>query len=198
MSRLRRHLSLRLAVLSGVAWLALPSVLLAESLVGLPYLIVPAGISDNLQSESYINDYFEIKAEPINDLEAGFIEIAADPVMEPEMIEVPPDRYSRGYRSGIDVYRYMAEHSFDDEPMLVVYAKADPAMALPEVVVIAASIDPNFTHVTAAEAIIDPIVQGEDRVYLHISTPPEPPAGVARPPSPVEPMKRRFFTDQLQ
>ncbi len=115
--------------------------------------------------------------------------------VEHAWVEVAPDAFSSRYRSGIDVYKNMAEHSFDDEPMVVTYAKADPAMALPEVVVISASIDSEYTHITAAEAIIDPLARGEDKIYLQITAPSAALSDAPGAAAPGKPKQRRFFTE---
>ncbi|MEH6823201.1 MAG: hypothetical protein V7629_04720 [Motiliproteus sp.] len=120
--------------------------------------------------------------------------VKSDQAESQQWVVVAPDGFSSGYRSGIDVYKNMAEHSFDDEPMVVIYAKADPAMALPEVVVISASIDSEYTHITAAEVIIDPIAWGEEAIYLQISEQSDAPGAGA--PSTLK--QRRFFTEPLQ
>lgn len=161
--------------------------LLAEETLGLPYTVVKA----NPAEDKWHQQDVEIAAEMVKTAEEDFVEIAADPIIELVMTEVAPDSYGSSYRSGIDVYKAMAEHSFDDEPMWVVYAKADPAMTLPEVVVIPVSMDRLYTHITAAAEIIDPIARGEDKVYLRINELPENPASSDQR----KPRPRRFFSE---
>lgn len=163
--------SLKLGVLLAIGC---GSGVLAATKIGLPYAVVKSNPSEARHSERDV----EVAAGPVVALEEGNVEIA-------------PDAYSSHYRSGIDVYRELNEGSFDDEPMLVVYAKADPALALPEVVVIPASRDINYTHITAAERIIDPIARGEDLIFLRLG-------GLADQPEtpPSKPKQRRFFSQE--
>lgn len=165
-------------------------VLLAASTIGLPYTLV---MPDRIEDRHWDQDV-EISAETVTALEEGDVEIAAEPVLEPVMLEVAPDSFNRRYRSGIDVYKNMTEHGFDDEPMAVIYAKADPAMALPEVVVVPASKDSNYSHITAAEAIADQIARGEDKIYLSIDALPVESGAAASG----KPEQRRFFTEPLR
>jgi hypothetical protein len=125
-----------------------------------------------------------------------YIETVADAVNEPVLVEIAPDRYSRTYRSGIDVYKMMSDEGFDDEPMVVIAPEVDLSLQ-PRIVVIAAYSPPVYTHVTAAQAIIDPVARGEDAIYLLISSPPEPPEG-RRPKAVVKPKERRFFSTPVE
>ncbi|MFT5720327.1 MAG: hypothetical protein ACI9W6_000617 [Motiliproteus sp.] len=188
----RRALSLTAVLLLGCR----SGVLLAAGEIGLPYAVVPAGPDDAWQRAPDV----EIAAGPVTAKEsapetakeAGFVEIAAGPVAVLSLVEVPPDPYSRGYRSGIDVYRSLSEDGFDNEPMPVVYARADPARALPDVVVTPASSDRRYSHITAAQRHSDPVALGEDRIHLTINTLPV----ENRSSLPLKPSKKRFFSQK--
>ena len=161
-----------------VAVLCAAPLVSAAELVGLPYTTVGVG-------------------QPRTQIGIDYIETQAEPMPEPEMVEIAPDPYSREYRSGVDVYKAMGERSFDDEPMLVVYPAVDPAMAPPEIVVTPASIEVAYTHITPAQQIIDPIAQGEDAIFLLISSPPEPPSGAQPLEKPSRKKQRRFFSQPV-
>ncbi|MFT6915636.1 MAG: hypothetical protein ACJAWL_001946 [Motiliproteus sp.] len=180
-------------VRNRVLWLAVAlllgcrsSVLLAAGEIGLHYAVVPAGPD---AVEGLARDV-EISPGPVKAQEQGFVEIVAGPVAVLSMVEVAPDPFSAGYRSGIDVYRSLSEDGFDNEPMQVVYARADPARALPDVVVTQSSSALSYHHVTAAQQQVEPVALGEDRIHLTIDTlPVEDPS-----PLPPNPQKRRFFS----
>lgn len=190
-----RHGALAAVLLLG----CYSGLLLAASGIGLPYTVVAAGADEDRQwgrshSDAVVGQeqgYVVIVADPVVG-PAHNVDIAAGPLLLLSPVEVAPDSFSAGYRSGIDVYRSIAEGGLDNEPMRVVYAQADPAMALPEVVVTPASIDQSYDHITAAQPLIDPVIRGEDRIYLTINTLP----AEERSPLPLKPQQRRFFSQK--
>lgn len=86
-------------------------VLLAEETLGLPYTVVKA----NPAEDKWHQQDVEIAAEMVKTAEEDFVEIAADPIIELVMTEVPPDSYESSYPRGTDVYKAMDEHRFDED-----------------------------------------------------------------------------------
>lgn len=146
----------------------------ANELIGLPYTTVAPGVPGTQLGIDYVRT-----------------EADADALAEPPMVEVPADGYSSSYRNGIDVYKEMADEGFDDEPMVVVFPEADASLVT-DIVVIAASSESVYTHVTSAQAVVDPVAWGEDEIYLQISAPPDPLEGEGV--KVVKPKERRFFS----
>ncbi len=149
----------------------------AADQIGLPYTTVAYGL-------------------PLTQLGIEYIETAADPVIEPLMVEIVPDSYSRSYRNATDVYKDMTENSFDNEPMVVIAPETDHSLET-DIVVIAAYTAPEVIHVTPSQKIVDPIARGEDAIYLQISLPPEPPGGF-EPKAVIKPKERRFFSRPVE
>jgi hypothetical protein len=113
------------------------------------------------------------------------------------MVEVVPDLFSASYRHGKEVYKEMAEHSFDNEPMLVIVPESDPMMAPPAVVVVPASVDLDAIHIVAAQRVIDPVALGEDKIFLDLSAPPATLDLTGSKAAVQQPKERRFFSTPL-
>ena len=146
----------------------------ADDLIGLPYTTVAPGLPGTQLGIDYIRT-----------------EADADALAEPPMVEIAADGYSSRYRNGIDVYKEMTDEGFDSEPMVVVIPEADASLVT-DIVVIAASSESVYTHVTSEKAVIDPVARGEDEIYLQISAPPDPLEGERV--KVVKPKERRFFS----
>ncbi|MEH6652414.1 MAG: hypothetical protein V7707_20555 [Motiliproteus sp.] len=169
----------------GYLWLAsllalstVTGSVLAEEVIGLPYTTVAPGLPGTQLGIGYIQT-----------------EADADSLAEPQMIEIPADGYSTSYRNGIDVYKEITDQGFDNEPMVVIYPEADPSLVT-DIVVIAASSESVYTHVTPAQSVVDPVAQGEDDIYLQISAPPDPLEGERV--KVIKPKERRFFSPPVE
>ncbi|WP_133297376.1 hypothetical protein [Motiliproteus coralliicola] len=143
-------------------WVAQTTLILAPLLSGF-------GVSNAVGADEVLPTLPVAPQLPPTEIGLNYLEIKADPYPEPPMVEVVPDRFSMTYRNGREVYKEMAEHSFDDEPMVEVAPMADPALALPEVVVVASHSEPLYTHITVGERVVDAVPTGEDKIFLQIS-----------------------------
>jgi hypothetical protein len=166
----------------------------------LPLIVVSVlltGVS-GVQAVEPVPAYVTVAPHPSGtELGLAYVQVRGERLVEPPMVEVAPDPFSYDYRHGDRVYKEMAEHSFDSEPMQVVFPETDPALAPPPVVVVPASVDQPWVHIVAAQQVVDPIARGEDKIFLELSEPPAP-INAVEPPGQLQKSKeRRFFSTPL-